>query len=36
MQDPWFGLGWNSVEMLIVLGFLAGTALLTVVFARRG
>jgi ABC-2 type transport system permease protein len=35
MQDPWFGLGWNGVEMLIVLGFLAGATLLTAVFARR-
>ena len=36
MQDPWFGLGWNSLEMLFVAAFLVGAALLTVVFARRG
>lgn len=35
MQDPWFGLGWNGPEMLIVAGFLVGAALLTVIFARR-
>lgn len=36
MQDPWFGLGWNIPEMLIVAGFLAGAAILTFVFTRRG
>ncbi len=35
MQDPWFGLGWNGPEMLIVLGFFVVAALLTIVFARR-
>ena len=35
MQDPWFGLGWNGPEMLIVLGFCVVAALLTIVFARR-
>jgi ABC-2 type transport system permease protein len=36
MQDPWLGLGWNGQEMLIVVGFLVGAAILTFVFARRG
>lgn len=35
LQDPWFGLGWNSAEMLIVAGFLVGATLLTFIFARR-
>lgn len=35
LQDPWFGLGWNSAEMLIVVGFLVAAALLAAVFARR-
>ena len=36
LQDPWLGLGWNSLEMLIVGGFLIVPALLMFVFLRRG
>ncbi len=36
LQDPWLGFGWNTVEMLIVGGFLLVPALLTALFVRRG
>jgi ABC-2 type transport system permease protein len=36
LQDPWFGLGWNGTQMLIVAAFLAVPALLTMVLLRRG
>ena len=36
IQDAWLGPGWNTTEMLVVGAFLAGAALLTLLFARRG
>jgi ABC-type uncharacterized transport system ATPase subunit len=35
LQDAWLGTGWNDLQMLIVGGFLAVFALLTVVFVRQ-
>jgi ABC-2 type transport system permease protein len=36
LQDPWLGLGWNASQMLIVGGFLAVPAILTLIVSRRG
>jgi ABC-2 type transport system permease protein len=36
LQDPWLGLGWNGLEMVIVVGFLVVPALLTFAVVRRG
>ena len=35
MQDPWLGFGWNSVETLVVLAWLSGSALLAGLLLRR-
>jgi ABC-2 type transport system permease protein len=34
LQDPWFGLGWNITEMLIVLGVLVVSTILSLRFFR--
>ena len=34
MQDPWLGFGWNNTELLIVLGFMAASVVLSARFFR--